>query len=61
VETAFWYGTLDEEVYIKPPEGFVIPGKEQEVCRLIKSIKGLKQASVVWNIKFNEFSSLSLA
>jgi hypothetical protein len=33
----------------------VIPGKEQEVCRLVKSIYGLKQAFRVWNIKFNEF------
>ncbi len=55
VKTAFLYGTLDEEIYMKQPEGFVIPGKEQEVCRLVKIIYGLKQASRVWNIKFNEF------
>jgi hypothetical protein len=55
VKTAFLYGTLDSEIYMKQSEGFVIPGKEQEVCRLIKSIYGLKQASRVWNIKFNEF------
>lgn len=54
VKTAFLYGTLDEEIYMKQPEGFVIPGKE-EVYRLVKSIYGLKQASRVWNIKFNEF------
>jgi hypothetical protein len=47
VKTAFLYGTLDEEIYMKQPEGFVIPGKEKEVCRLIKSIYGLKQASRV--------------
>jgi hypothetical protein len=55
VKTAFLYGTLTEEIYMQQPEGFVIPGREQEVCRLIKSIYGLKQASRVWNIKFNEF------
>ena len=55
VKTAFLYGTLDEEIYMKQPEGFVIPGKEKEVCRLIKSIYGLKQASRVWNIKFKDF------
>lgn len=55
VKTAFLYGKLDEEIYMQQPEGFVIPGKEQEVCRLVKSIYGLKQASRVWNIKFNDF------
>jgi hypothetical protein len=55
VKTAFLYGILDEEIYMQQPEGFVVPGREQEVCRLNKSIYGLKQASRVWNIKFNEF------
>jgi hypothetical protein len=55
VKTAFLYGTLEEEVYMHQPEGFVIPGREEEVCHLIKSIYGLKQASRVWNVKFNEF------
>ena len=55
VKTAFLYGTLDEEIYMQQPEGFIVPGKEGEVCRLIKSLYGLKQASRVWNIKFNEF------
>ncbi len=55
VTTAFLYGTLEEEIYMQQPEGFVIPGREQEVCRLVKSIYGLKQASRVWNIKLNEF------
>ena len=55
VKTAFLYGTLEEEIYMKQPEGFTIPGKEEEVCRLVKSLYGLKQASRVWNVKFNEF------
>ena len=55
VKTAFLYGNLDEEIYIEQPERFVTQGREQEVCRLIKSIYGFQQASRVWNIKFNEF------
>lgn len=55
VKTAFLYGELQEEIYMSQPEGFVIPGREKEVCRLIKCIYGLKQAPRVWNARFNEF------
>ena len=55
IKTAFLYGDLKEEIYLEQPEGFVIPGKEKEVCRLHKGIYGLKQASRVWNLKFNNF------
>lgn len=55
IKTAFLYGSLEEELYMDQPEGFVKRGHEHEVCRLVKSIYGLKQASRVWNAKFNEF------
>ena len=55
IRTAFLYGELQEEIYMEQPEGFIIPGKEEHVCRLLKSIYGLKQASRAWNRKFNDF------
>ena len=44
VQTAFFNGELEEEIYIEQPEGFIVPGKEKKVCRLVKSLYGLKQA-----------------
>ena len=43
VKIAFLNGDLDEEVYIKQPEGFC--NEDKLVCKLNRSIYGLKQAS----------------
>ena len=53
VKTAFLNGNLDQSIYMMQPEGFVIQGQEQKVCKLQKSIYGLKQASRSWNIRFD--------
>ena len=54
VKTAFLNGYLDETIYMVQPEGFVAKGQEQKVCKLQRSIYGLKQASRSWNIRFDE-------
>ncbi|RVX18823.1 Retrovirus-related Pol polyprotein from transposon TNT 1-94 [Vitis vinifera] len=53
VKTTFLNGDLDEEVYMEQPTGFVEVGKEDLVCKLSKSIYGLKQASRQWYLKFD--------
>ena len=49
VHTAFLNGVLQEEVYMKQPIGYEKEGEERLVCRLRKSIYGLKQSSRCWN------------
>ena len=44
VATAFLNVELKEEVYMKQPEGFVTKGQEHLVCRLKRSIYGLKKS-----------------
>ncbi|KAL4310044.1 hypothetical protein GQ457_01G035740 [Hibiscus cannabinus] len=57
VKTAFLNGDLEEEVYMKQPEGFSSSDGENLVCKLKKSIYGLKQASRQWYLKFHEVIS----
>ena len=54
VKTAFLNGYLEESIYMVQPEGFITKGQEQKVCKLKRSIYGLKQASRSWNIRFDE-------
>ena len=53
VTTVFLNGTLEEEVFMKQPEGFEIDGKEHLVCKLKKSIYGLKQSPCCRHWKLN--------
>lgn len=51
VKTAFLNGSLEEEIYMKPPPGYLDSNK---VLKLHKSLYGLKQAARVWNQTLNK-------
>ncbi|RVX09023.1 Retrovirus-related Pol polyprotein from transposon TNT 1-94 [Vitis vinifera] len=54
VKTAFLNGNIDETIYMVQPENFESKDSKQLVCRLKRSIYGLKQASRQWYRKFDQ-------
>ncbi|KAK1558069.1 hypothetical protein QYE76_008359, partial [Lolium multiflorum] len=53
VKTAFLNGDIEEELYMVQPKGFIDPKNADKVCKLQRSIYGLKQASRSWNLRFD--------
>lgn len=54
VKTAFLNGDIKEDIYMHQPEGYISKGEEDLVCKLNKSLYGLKQATKSWNDKIND-------
>jgi hypothetical protein len=54
VKTTFLHGDLEEEIFMKKPEGYAVKGKEL-VCKLKKSLYGLKQSPRMWYQKFDTY------
>jgi hypothetical protein len=55
VDTAFLYADMEDEVYIKQPDGYEDEMQPNKVCRLLKSLYGTKQVARQWNKRLNDF------
>ncbi|CAA7016274.1 unnamed protein product [Microthlaspi erraticum] len=55
VKTAFLHGSLEEDIYMYQPEGYVDETQKDKVCLLKKSLYGLKQSPKQWNKRFDQF------
>jgi hypothetical protein len=54
VKTTFLNGLI-EEAYIEQPQGFEVHGRDSHVCRLKKTLYGLKQASRAWYSRIDTY------
>ena len=54
VKTAFLNGELDEKIYMSQPMGFEVKGQKYKLCKLKRSIYGLKQSSRQWYFRFHD-------
>ncbi|GJV43843.1 putative ribonuclease H-like domain-containing protein [Tanacetum coccineum] len=55
VKSAFLYGTIEEEVYVHHPPGFVDPAHPNKVYKVIKALYGLHQAPRAWYETLSSF------
>ena len=55
VKTTFLHGYLEEEIYMKQPKGFIVKGKNELVCKLKKSLYGLKKSPRMWYQNFDTY------
>ncbi|GJU84108.1 putative ribonuclease H-like domain-containing protein [Tanacetum coccineum] len=55
VKSAFLYGTINEEVYVSQPPGFVDPKFPKKVYKVVKALYGLHQAPRAWYATLSTF------
>ncbi|GJY62358.1 putative ribonuclease H-like domain-containing protein [Tanacetum coccineum] len=55
VKSAFLYGTIEEEVYVSQPPGFVDPDHPKKVYKVVKALYGLHQAPRAWYATLSTF------
>ena len=54
MKTIFLNRYLEEDIYMEQPLDFTFNDNDHKICKLQRSIYGLKQASRSWNTHFND-------
>jgi hypothetical protein len=54
-KTTFLHRDTEEEIYMKQSKGFAMKGKKELVCKLKKSLYGLKQSPRMWYQNFDTY------
>jgi hypothetical protein len=55
LKTTFLIDDLEEEIYMDQPEGFVVAGQKSKVCKLTRSLYGLKTGPKTVAAKFDSY------
>jgi hypothetical protein len=55
VNSSFINGNLEKEVYIENPKGFLLSENKDHVCKLKKSLYGLKQDLGAWYLRLDKY------
>uniref|UniRef100_A0AAV1T131 Reverse transcriptase Ty1/copia-type domain-containing protein n=1 Tax=Peronospora matthiolae TaxID=2874970 RepID=A0AAV1T131_9STRA len=55
VKTAFLNGSLNEDIYMDQPDGYLDATQPDYVCKLKRSLYGLKQSPRMWNQTIDGF------
>ncbi len=55
VKIAFHNGYLQKQIFMEQPQGFIQPGIHHKVCKLHKTIYGLKQLPRTWYERIDFF------
>ena len=55
IKTTFLNGNLENEIFMRQPEGYVSQEHPNFVCKLNKGIYGLKQAARCWNVAIDDY------
>ena len=58
VKTIFLHGDLEKEIYMQQPQGYEFKWKDNLVCKLKKSLYGLKKDPRQWYLKFDKFMAV---
>ena len=55
IKMAFTQAFLEDEIYMYQPEGYEVAGQETKICRLKKSLYGLKQSARNWQLLLRKY------